>query len=64
MVRGDVYRLRPSNGAGHEQRGERYGVVVQSDAFLPRSVVVIAPGFGVQGPFGLIQLCGGPVRPI
>ena len=42
MVRGDVYRLR-SHGEGHEQRGERYGVVVQSDAFLPRSVVVVAP---------------------
>ena len=42
MVRGDVYRLRP-HGEGHEQRGERYGVVVQSDAFLPRSVVVVAP---------------------
>ena len=43
MVRGDVYRFRPSNGAGHEQPNERYGVVVQSDAFLPRSVVVVAP---------------------
>lgn len=28
---------------GREQRGERYGVVVQADAFLPRSVVVVAP---------------------
>jgi mRNA interferase MazF len=28
---------------GHEQRGERYGVVVQSDVMLPRSVVIVAP---------------------
>ena len=27
----------------HEQQGERLGVVVQSDAFLPRSVVLVAP---------------------
>ena len=30
-------------GIGHEQTGDRYGVVVQSDALLPRSVVLIAP---------------------
>jgi mRNA interferase MazF len=30
-------------GKGHEQLGRRFGVVVQSDAFLPRSVVLIAP---------------------
>lgn len=30
-------------GRGHEQRGERYGVVVQSDLLLPRSVVIVAP---------------------
>jgi mRNA interferase MazF len=28
---------------GHEQRGRRYGVVVQADALLPRSVVLVAP---------------------
>lgn len=43
MRRGDVFRLNPSARVGHEQRGERYGVVVQSDSFLPRSVVVVAP---------------------
>ena len=36
-------RLRLPRGAGHEQHGRRYGVVVQSDALLPRSVVLIAP---------------------
>jgi mRNA interferase MazF len=41
--RGDVFELRAPKGVGHEQRGKRFGVVVQSDAFLPRSVVIVAP---------------------
>jgi mRNA interferase MazF len=43
MQRGDIYELRLPKGIGHEQRGRRLGVVVQSDALLPRSVVVVAP---------------------
>lgn len=43
MRRGEVYRFRVPKGVGHEQRGERYGVVVQADALLPRSVVLVAP---------------------
>lgn len=43
MRRGDVFNLRLPKGVGHEQQGKRYGVVVQSDALLPRSVVLIAP---------------------
>ena len=43
MRRGDVFELRLPKGVGHEHRGRRYGVVVQSDALLPRSVVLIAP---------------------
>lgn len=43
MRRGDVFGLRLPKGTGHEQRGKRYGVIVQSDALLPRSVVLIAP---------------------
>lgn len=43
MQRGDVLALRLPKGVGHEQHGRRYGVVVQSDALLPRSVVLIAP---------------------
>ena len=43
MRRGDIYALRLPKGSGHEQRGRRYGVVVQSDAFLPRSVILVAP---------------------
>ena len=28
---------------GREQQGKRFGVVVQADALLPRSVVLVAP---------------------
>jgi len=41
--RGDIYTVRLPRGKGHEQLGKRFGVVVRSDAFLPRSVVLIAP---------------------
>jgi mRNA interferase MazF len=30
-------------GQGHEQRGRRFGVVVQANEFLPRSAVLVAP---------------------
>ena len=43
MRRGDVFALRLPKGVGREQRGRRFGVVVQSDAMLPRSVVLVAP---------------------
>lgn len=43
MQRGDIFRLRSPKGIGHEQRGERFAVVVQADELLPRSVVVVAP---------------------
>lgn len=43
MRRGEVYRLRLRGRAGHEQQAVRFGVVVQSDAFLPRSTVLVAP---------------------
>lgn len=43
MRRGDIFSLRLPKGTGHEQHGKRYGVIVQSDALLPRSVVLIAP---------------------
>jgi mRNA interferase MazF len=43
VQRGDVYRLKIPKGLGHEQQGERYGVIVQADVMLPRSVVVVAP---------------------
>jgi mRNA interferase MazF len=43
VQRGDIFALRLPKGVGHEQLGKRFGVVVQSDAFLPRSVVLVAP---------------------
>ncbi len=43
MLRGDVYRFRPAKEIGHELHGDRYGVVVQANEFLPRSVVIVAP---------------------
>lgn len=43
MLRGDIVVLRLPRGTGHEQRGRRFGVVVQSDALLARSVVLVAP---------------------
>lgn len=43
MHRGDVFDLRLPKGVGHEQYRKRYGVIVQSDALLHRSVVLIAP---------------------
>jgi len=42
-VRGDLYRLSaPRDARGHEQRGTRYAVVVQSD-MLPLSTLLVAP---------------------
>lgn len=43
MLRGDVYRFRLPKGVRHEQSGDHFGVVVQADEFLPRSVVIVAP---------------------
>ena len=43
MRRGDVLRFKPRATVGHEQRGERFAVILQADALLPRSVVIIAP---------------------
>lgn len=42
-MRGDIYRLRDDRAAkGHEQRGPRYAVVVQSGALLT-STLLAAP---------------------
>ena len=43
MRRGEVRRFAPSGRVGHEQRGERFAVIVQADALLPRSTVLVAP---------------------
>ena len=65
MQRGDVYRFKVPKGVGHEQRGERYGVVVQSDAMLPRSFVVIAPTSRSAKPGSFrpeVEVAGGSTR--
>lgn len=42
-MRGDVHELKaPRDARGHEQRGNRYAVVVQSD-LLPLSTLLVAP---------------------
>jgi mRNA interferase MazF len=43
VLRGDVHRFRLPKGVGREQHGDRYGVIVQADEMLPRSVVIVAP---------------------
>ena len=43
MLRGDVHEFRLPRRTGHEQRGRRYGVIVQANELLPRSVVLVAP---------------------
>lgn len=44
MVRGEVRRLRVPRGArGGEQRGARFGIVVQADELLALSTVLVAP---------------------
>jgi len=42
-VRGDVHELKaPRDARGHEQRGNRFAVVLQSD-LLPLSTLLVAP---------------------
>jgi mRNA interferase MazF len=42
-VRGDLFRLRSEKDtAGHEQRGPRYAVAIQSDGIL-LSTLIVAP---------------------
>ena len=43
MTRGEVYRIRPPVTRGREQRGPRYGVIVQADQLLGLSTVILAP---------------------
>lgn len=43
MLRGDVHEFRPPTGRGRQQTGRRFGVIVQANELLPRSVVIIAP---------------------
>ena len=43
MQRGEIFRLRAPRTRGHEQAGQRYGVVVQANELLSLSTVIIAP---------------------
>ena len=44
MTRGEIFRLPPpARSRGDEQRGARYGVVVQADELLGLSTVLVAP---------------------
>ena len=43
MTRGEVYRIRLPATRGREQRGARYGVIVQADQLLALSTVIVAP---------------------
>ena len=43
MVRGEIYRLRLPSSGGREQRGARYGVIVQADELLGLSTALVAP---------------------
>jgi len=43
VVRGDVHAITLSRRKGHVQCGPRYAVIVQSDALLALSTVVICP---------------------
>lgn len=43
MVRGDVHAITMPRGRGRVQHGRRYAVIVQADALLTLSTVVICP---------------------
>jgi mRNA interferase MazF len=43
VLRGDIHEFRLPRGTGHEQQGRRFGVIVQANELLPRSVVLVAP---------------------
>jgi mRNA interferase MazF len=43
VTRGEVYRVTLPAGRGREQRGPRYGVIVQAEALLGLSTILIAP---------------------
>jgi mRNA interferase MazF len=66
VVRGEVFRLRPARTArGREQKGPRYGVVVQANELLVISTVLVAPTSTTASPTlfrPAIRLEGGDTR--
>ena len=65
-MRGELVRLPAPRGArGNEQRGERFGVVVQADELLALSTVLVAPTSTRAGAAPWrpeIQIAGTPTR--
>lgn len=48
-MRGDLFRLRPGkDSAGHEQRGPRYAVAIQSDGILLTTLIVAPTSTSAQ----------------
>ena len=43
MTRGNVFRIRLPASRGREQRGARFGVLVQADELVRLSTVLVAP---------------------
>jgi mRNA interferase MazF len=43
VTRGEIYRIRFPRGKGREQKGVRYGVIVQAEELLGLSTAVVAP---------------------
>lgn len=65
MTRGEIYAVRLPKGRGREQRGPRYGVIVQADELLELSTVLIAPtsrGAAAATFRPQIQLAGATTR--
>ncbi len=64
-MRGDVFELRaPRVARGHEQRGRRFAVVVQSD-LLPLSTWLVAPTSRRARPASFrpeVEIAGEPTR--
>lgn len=49
-MRGDVYVLKaPRDAKGHEQRARRYAVVVQDDALMSSTTIVVPTSASAQG---------------
>ena len=65
MTRGEVYRVRLPAGRGHEHRGRRYGVIVEAEALLGLSTILIAPTSRSAAPATFrpeIEIDGEPTR--
>jgi mRNA interferase MazF len=65
VTRGEIYAVRLPKGRGREQRGPRYGVIVQADELLGLSTVLIAPTSRGAAPATFrpqIQLAGETTR--